>query len=55
MQEWKNHPVRLQQAVRVAGRTTEGAKGKGITEDVLEAWEAAQARHNRLQQGDFPP
>lgn len=54
--ESSSEAAAAEQAVRMAGRTTAGGKstGKGSTEDVLNALEAAEARHNRLQQGDSP-
>ena len=35
----------------MAGGKGKGGKGKGGTEDVVNALEAAEAQHNRLQQG----
>ena len=54
MDESSSEAAAAEQAVRVAGRTIGPAKGKGRTEDVLNALEAAEARHNRLQLGDTP-
>ena len=55
MDESSSEAAAAEQAVRMAGRTTGGSKGKGRTEDVVNALEAAEARHSRLQQGDPPP
>lgn len=40
-----------EEAVRMAGRASAG-RGPGRTEDVFNRLEAAEAKHNRLQQGD---